>query len=228
MRVTQAVWPFRLSLHCLFLLLVAGLFVLPLQAARKTATLNQTNSAAARAKRSTTGARSSAKPRAAARNSQISKIVAEINPRNIENTIRKLVSFGTRNTLSDQNNPNRGIGAARDWLYAEFQKAAAASGGRMTVEKQTFAQPKAVRGPQPTMLTNIVATLKGIQPESANRFYVVSGHYDSICHISTDAKCDAPGANDDASGTASVLGIAQVMAKYKFDPTVLFITDPRA
>src|SRR5207247_4447661 len=112
----------------------------------------------------------------AIRNAEIARIVSEIDARNIENTIRKLVSFGTRNTLSDQNDPNRGIGAARDWLYGEFQKAAAASGGRMTVEKQTFEQPKAARVPQPTILTNIVATLKGTQPESTDRVYVVSGH----------------------------------------------------
>src|SRR2546423_3945836 len=160
------------------------------------------------------------------RNPQISKIVSEIDPRNIELTIRKLVGFGTRNTLSDQNDPNRGIGAARDWLYAEFQKAAAASAGRMTVEKQTFEQPKAARVPQPTMLTNIVATLKGTQPESANRVYVVSGHYDSMCSNPSDAKCDAPGANDDASGTAAVLEMARVMAKYKFDATIVFMTVP--
>src|SRR5438876_3893354 len=226
MRVTGAVWPFRLSLHCLFFLLVAGLFVLPSQAERKTASLDQSNSAGARAKPSPTRARRSAKTRAAACNPQISKIVAEIEARNIENTIRKLVSFGTRNTLSDQNNPNRGIGAARDWLYAEFQKAAAASGGRMTVEKQTFEQPKAARVPQPTMLTNIVAKLKGTQPESINRVYVVSGHYDSMCSSPTDAKCDAPGANDDASGTAAVLEMARVMAKYQFDATIIFMTVP--
>src|SRR5690242_17080275 len=89
-------------------------------------------------------------------NPDIPRIVAEINSRNIEATIRKLVSFGTRNTLSEQNNPNRGIGAARDWLYGEFQKAAAQSGGRMSVEKQTFEQAKAARVPEPTMLTNIV------------------------------------------------------------------------
>ena len=162
----------------------------------------------------------------ARRNAEIYRIVAEINPKNIENTIRKLVSFGTRNTLSDQNNPNRGIGAARDWLYAEFQKAATHSEGRMTVEKQTFEQPKATRVPQPTMLTNIVATLKGIQPESMNRVYVVSGHYDSMCGRATDAKCDAPGANDDASGTAAVLEMARVMAKYKFDATIIFMAVP--
>ena len=169
-------------------------------------------------------ARETSKP--PARNPQIAKLVKEIDPKNIEATIRKLVSFGTRNTLSEQDNPTRGIGAARDWLYGEFQKAAAASEGRMTVEKQTFEQPKGNRVPQPTMLTNVVATLKGTQTESAGRVYVVSGHYDSMCNSATDAKCDAPGANDDASGTAAVLEMARVMAKYKFDATIVFMTVP--
>ena len=160
------------------------------------------------------------------RNPEIANIVREIDARNIERTIRKLVSFGTRNTLSEQNDPRRGIGAARDWLYAEFQKAAAESGGRMTVQKQIFEQPKAPRVPQPTTLTNIVATLKGTQPESEQRMYVVSGHYDSMCTSPTDALCDAPGANDDASGTAAVLEMARVMAKYKFDATIVFMTVP--
>ena len=168
--------------------------------------------------------RRSLKATASPRNAQISRIVAEINPRNIENTIRRLVSFGTRNTLSEQKDPNRGIGAARDWLYSEFQKAAAESDGRMVVEKQAFEQPKAARVPQPTVVTNIVATLKGTQPESVNRVYVVSGHYDSMCTSPTDAKCDAPGANDDASGTAAVLEMARVMAKYKFEATIVFMT----
>ena len=157
-------------------------------------------------------------------NEQIAQIVREIDGRNIEKTIRKLVSFGTRNTLSEQNNPNRGVGAARDWLYAEFSRAAEQSGGRMTVEKQSFLQPKAARVPEPTMLTNIVATLKGTQPESEARTYVVSGHYDSMCTSPTDAKCDAPGANDDASGTAAVLEMARVMAKYEFEATIVFMT----
>ena len=186
----------------------------------------QTPSNSAPAKSSTARTRRTRGNAVAARNPEIARIVSEINARNIENTIRKLVSFGTRNTLSEQNDPNRGIGAARDWLYAEFQKAAAQSGGRMTVEKQTFEQPKAARVPQPTMLTNIVATLKASQPESVNRVYVVSGHYDSMCNSPTDAKCDAPGANDDASGTAAVLEMARVMAKYKFDATIIFMTVP--
>ena len=73
------------------------------------------------------------------------------------------------------------------------------------------------------MITNVVATLKGTQPESAGRTYVVSGHYDSMCSSPTDAKCDAPGANDDASGTAAVLEMARVMAKYEFDATIIFM-----
>jgi hypothetical protein len=160
------------------------------------------------------------------RNRKVAGVLRDIDARNIERTIRKLVSFGSRNTLSEQNDPNRGIGAARDWLYGEFMKAAEPSGGRMTVEKQTFEQPKATRVPQPTMLTNIVATLKGIQPESSARIYVVSGHYDSMCTSPIDAKCDSPGANDDASGTAAVLEMARVMAKYEFDGTIVFMTVP--
>lgn len=159
----------------------------------------------------------------APRNRTISNIVREIDARNIETSIRKLVSFGTRNTLSDQNDPRRGIGAARDWLYAEFLKAAEASNGRMTVEKQSYEQQKATRIPEPTIITNVVATLKGTQPESTDRIYVVSGHYDSMCNSPTDAKCDAPGANDDASGTAAVLEMARVMAKYEFDATIVFM-----
>ena len=156
-------------------------------------------------------------------NPDIARIVREIDARNIERIIRKLVSFGTRNTLSAQDDPARGIGAARDWIYSEFLKAAERSGGRMTVEKQSYEQQKAARIPTPTVITNIVATLKGTQPESEGRIYVVSGHYDSMCSSPTDAKCDAPGANDDASGTAAVLEMARVMAPYKFDATIIFM-----
>ncbi|MFN2455928.1 MAG: M20/M25/M40 family metallo-hydrolase [Pyrinomonadaceae bacterium] len=158
---------------------------------------------------------------------EIARIVSEINARNIERTIRTLVSFGSRNTLSAQDDPKRGIGAARDWLYAEFSKAAQLSGGRMTVEKQSYLQeaqpPPRGRVPQPTTVTNIVATLKGTQPESASRVYVVSGHYDSMCADPKDAVCDSPGANDDASGVAAVLEMARVMAKRNFDATIIFM-----
>lgn len=159
----------------------------------------------------------------ASRNREIAKIVREIDARNVERTILKLVSFGTRNSLSAQDDPNRGIGAARDFLYQEFLKVAERSGARMTVEKQSYLQEKAQRVLIPTVITNVVATLKGSQPESEKRFYVVSGHYDSMCSSPTDGKCDAPGANDDASGTAAVLEMARVMAPYKFEATIVFM-----
>ena len=164
MRPTQRSYRFSLPSYCLLLFLFFMLATPPSWAQRETSKPAQANSTApgqskpSRPRRPTTTGRTAAP----ARNAQISRIVSEIDARNIENTIRKLVSFGTRNTLSDQNDPNRGIGAARDWLYSEFQKAAAESDGRMVVEKQTFEQPKAARVPQPTMLTNIVATLKGL------------------------------------------------------------------
>ena len=156
-------------------------------------------------------------------------MLKEISAKNIETTIRKLVTFGTRNTLSEQDNSTRGIGAARDYLFAEFQKISKDCGDCLTVEKQTFLQeaqpPPRGRVPQATNLTNIVATLKGTtDPE---RIYVVSGHYDSMCNLdATDATCDAPGANDDASGTAAVLEMARVMSKRKFDATIIFMTVP--
>jgi Peptidase family M28/Fibronectin type III domain len=218
-------WMFR-PLSGLLLLLFSG-FIVTTSWARESGKRAPNKSATTGQRRSTRARRlPSTNSTAVRRNPQISSLVLEIDPRNVERTIRRLVSFGTRNTLSEQNDPNRGIGAARDWLYGEFMKAAQRSGGRMTVEKQTFEQPKAARVPQPTMLTNIVATLKGIQPESANRVYVVSGHYDSMCTSPTDAKCDAPGANDDASGTAAVLEMARVMARYSFDATIVFMTVP--
>lgn len=155
---------------------------------------------------------------------EIQKMIKEVSAKRIEADIRKLVSFGTRNTLSEQDNPTRGIGAARDWIFTEFQKMSAACGGCLNVEKQSFLQAKANRVPEPTNLTNVIATLRGTtDPE---RVYVVSGHYDSMCTSPTDAKCDAPGANDDASGTATVLELARVMSKRKFDATIIFMAVP--
>ena len=155
-------------------------------------------------------------------NAVIVKMLKEVSAKRIETDIRKLVSFGTRNTLSEQDNPTRGIGAARDWIFGEFQKISNDCGNCLTVEKQTFLQPKANRIPEPTNLTNVVATLKGAGDPT--RVYVVSGHYDSMCSSPTDGKCDAPGANDDASGTAAVIEMARVMSKRKFDATIIFMT----
>jgi Zn-dependent M28 family amino/carboxypeptidase len=158
----------------------------------------------------------------------VAEMLHSVKASNIERTIKTLVSFGTRNTLSSQDDPKRGIGAARDWLYGEFKKVAETSGGRMTVELQSFEQEpgKFARIAKTTRLTNVVATLHGTQPESEKRVYVVSGHYDSMCGSPTDADCDAPGANDDGSGTAAVLEAARVMAPHSFDATIVFMTVP--
>ncbi|MCW3099783.1 MAG: aminopeptidase [Chthonomonadaceae bacterium] len=154
---------------------------------------------------------------------EIGKIVGQIRAENIEHTITTLVSFGTRNTLSVQDDPKRGIGAARDWLAAEFTRISQESGGRLKVELQSFVQPVAARVPKPTKLTNVVATLPGTDPTAEQRVIVVSGHYDSMCTSPIDAEHDAPGANDDASGSAAVVEMARVMSHYKFRATIVFM-----
>ena len=167
----------------------------------------------------------SVRPRPARRDPAVARMLAEVDARNIERVIRKLVSFGTRNTLSAQDNPARGIGAARDYLRDEFQKIAAASGGRMTVELQSFEQQpgRFQRIARATRVTNVVARLPGTQPASVERVYVISGHYDSMCTSPTDAECDAPGANDDASGVAAVVEAARVMSSRRFEATIIFM-----
>ncbi len=155
-------------------------------------------------------------------NSSITKMLKRVSPKQIEKYNRKLVSFGTRNTNSAQDNPTRGIGAARDWIYEEFKRISSECGGCLEVEKQTYLQEKARRIPRPINITNVIATLKGTKkPE---RIYVVSGHYDSMCGDSRDGECDAPGANDDGSGTVAVIEMARVMSKMKFDATIMFMT----
>lgn len=158
-------------------------------------------------------------------NPQIEKIVSEISSQNIEASIRKLASFGTRHTLSVQDDPQRGIGAARRWIKEELERYSRESGGRLQVSEDEFIQQPLPRVPQATKLVNVVATLPGAQAESSGRIYVISGHYDScVCSQSmTDAVSDAPGASDDASGTAAVLEAARVMAKYQFDATLVFM-----
>ena len=154
-------------------------------------------------------------------------MLGQMKASNIEATVNKLVSFGTRQTLSSTTDPNRGIGAARDYIFNTLQGYAQASGGRMTVEKQTFTQPASSdpndRIPRDTEITNVVATLKGTQPASANRVYVVSGHYDSRCTGAIDATCDAPGADDDGSGVAAMMEMARVMATHQFAATIKFM-----
>ncbi|WP_433060936.1 M20/M25/M40 family metallo-hydrolase [Dactylosporangium sp. CS-033363] len=149
------------------------------------------------------------------------RLLGEIDERRIRATVNRLVAFGTRHTLSSQTDPNRGIGAARDWLFAQFQAVAAASGGRMSVELQSFVQPPGARNPEPVTVTNVVATLRGsVAPE---RIHVVSGHYDSRITDVMNFTDDAPGADDDASGVAVVLELARVFASRTVESTIVFV-----
>ena len=154
----------------------------------------------------------------------IDKIVKEISATRIESTIRKLVSFETRNSLSETKSENKGIGAARRWIKVELERCGKENGGRLRVEFDEHLAPVSARVPQPTPVINVVATLPGEQAESRDRMYVVSGHYDSMRGSPTDADGFAPGANDDASGTAAVMEMACVMSKYKFNATLKFMT----
>ena len=156
-------------------------------------------------------------------NPAVTKVLSEISESNIRTTVERLVGFGTRHTLSDTLSPVRGVGAARRWIKSELERYAAASRGRMKVEFHESIVPPSARVPRPTKIVNVVATLRpsvALQPE---RIYVVGGHYDSRASDAGDITSDAPGANDDGSGTAVTMELARVMAQYEFEATIVFI-----
>jgi hypothetical protein len=155
----------------------------------------------------------------------IKQMDSEVSAQNIEAIVRKLVSFKTRHTLSDTTSKTTGIGAARNWIKAELERYAAASQGRMKVEFDTFTQPAGGRVGKPTVLKNVLAILKGTDPTDT-RIYLVSGHYDSRVNDVKDSSSVAPGAVDDASGTAVSMEIARVMAKRSFPATIIFMAVP--
>lgn len=155
----------------------------------------------------------------------IKKMTDEVSAKNIEAIVRKLVSFKTRHTLSDTTSATEGIGAARNWIKSEMERYTATSNGRMRVEFDTFTQPAGGRFDKPTVLKNVLAILKGSDPTD-NRVYIVSGHYDSRVTNVMNAKGEAPGAVDDASGTAVSMEICRVMATRSFPATIIFMAVP--
>jgi len=156
---------------------------------------------------------------------ELKAMLAEVSPARIESRIRRLVAFGTRHTLSDIASETRGIGAARRWITSEMTTCSKLAGGRLQVEEQSFIEPAGNRVPQATELVNVVATLPG-RGASKSRVLVVSGHYDSRNSDVMDSLGEAPGANDDASGTAAVMELACVMAGRQFDATLVFMAVP--
>jgi hypothetical protein len=159
---------------------------------------------------------------------KIAAALKEISAERIRGTVEKLVSFGTRLTLSAQDPESivagRGIGAAREWIKAEFERYSKDCGGCLEVKTDAFTEEPADRIPQPVQITNVYAVLRGVDPDSSKRMVLVTGHYDSRNSDTFDLKGDAPGANDDASGTAVSLECARVLSKLKFPATIIFLT----
>jgi hypothetical protein len=160
--------------------------------------------------------------------SRISAALQQVSADRIRANIEKLVSFGTRSTISAQDPAaiaaGRGVGAAREWIKSEFERYAQDCGGCLEVKTDSFTEPAAERIPQPIEITNVYAVLKGTNEENAKRIVLVTGHYDSRNSDILDVKGDAPGANDDASGAAVSLECARVLSKLKFPATIIFLT----
>ena len=159
----------------------------------------------------------------AAADPEIARLVRDVSQSRLETTIRTLAGFGTRHSLSATDDPKRGIGAARRWIKARLDACAAEAGARLKVEFDEFVQEPSARVPKAVPMVNVVATLEGVDPVAKARTLVVSGHYDSMCSNVMNSECDAPGANDDASGTAVVMELACVFAKSRFPATLVFM-----
>jgi Zn-dependent M28 family amino/carboxypeptidase len=159
----------------------------------------------------------------------VTAMLREISAERVKQNVEKLVGFGTRHTLSDTESQTRGIGAARRWIKAEMERAAAESGRSgplaMRVSFDTHhVKPDGKRVTRPVDVVNVVALLPGSMPQAAGRRYYVIGHYDSRRSDPLDATGDSPGANDDASGASLVMELARVVSKQRLDATVVFMT----
>ncbi len=154
---------------------------------------------------------------------EIKKMVSEVSSENMEAIVKKLVSFGTRHTLSDTKSSTRGIGAAQRWVKSEFDNYAKSSNGRLTSEIDYFTiKADGRRIKNDSQLGNVMATLKGTDATD-DRVLIISGHLDSRASDVMDSTIDAPGANDDASGVAAMMELARIMCKREFPFTIIFV-----
>jgi hypothetical protein len=168
----------------------------------------------------------------------IARALADIDPARIKKTIETLVAFGTRNTSTSIENDlpaGTGIQAAADWIYGQLEQISKDCGGCLEVKRDEFiADPASTGGAswgrriqKPTKLTNVYAILRGTDAERSKALYLVTGHYDSINSNVfknwADTSGDAPGANDDASGTAVSLECARVLSKLHFPGSLVFV-----
>ncbi|RYZ23579.1 MAG: M20/M25/M40 family metallo-hydrolase [Chitinophagaceae bacterium] len=157
------------------------------------------------------------------RDPAIERMVKDVSADSLRSYINTLVSFGTRHTMSSTTDKKRGIGAAREWVVRKFQDFARNSGGRMTAYVDTTTlPPDGRRVDMATSLGNAMAVLKGTDPND-DRVYIISGHIDSRVTDVMNRTADAPGANDDGSGTAAVIECARVMSRTPFPATIIFV-----
>jgi Peptidase family M28 len=159
---------------------------------------------------------------------KIAGALKDVSADRIQANIARLVKFGTRSTLSAQDpasiTAGRGIGAAREWIKSEFERYSRDCGGCLDVKTDSFTKDPADRVAKPTQITNVYAVLKGSDAEAAKHIVLVTGHYDSRNSQNDNITDDAPGANDDASGTAVSMECARVLSKLKFPGTIIFLT----
>jgi len=159
---------------------------------------------------------------------RVAEVLRHVSAERIRQSVEKLVSFGNRSTLSAQDEPSikagTGIGAAREWIKAEFERYSKDCGGCLEVKTDSFVEPPGDRIPKPTQITNVYAVLRGTDPEQAKRIVLVTGHYDSRNSDNANVTDPAPGANDDASGAAVSLECARVLSQLKFPATIIFLT----
>ena len=159
---------------------------------------------------------------------QIAAAIRQVSAERLQQTVDKLVSLGTRSTLSAQEDNSikagKGVGAAREWIKSEFERYSKDCGGCLEVKTDSFLEQPADRIPKPTQITNVYAVLRGTDTKQAERIVLVTGHYDSRNSDNANATDPAPGANDDGSGTAVSLECARVLSKMKFPATIIFLT----
>jgi acetylornithine deacetylase/succinyl-diaminopimelate desuccinylase-like protein len=146
-------------------------------------------------------------------------IADDVSEERLRAIVQKLVSFGTRHTLSSQTDPKRGIGAALKWTEDEFRRYSRACGGCLRIERPSDLVTGR-RIPTPTRVTNVIAIQRGTT--DPNRVVIITGHIDSRVTDPMDFTKDAPGANDDGSGTAAVIEAARVLSKHRFPATIVY------
>jgi len=150
----------------------------------------------------------------------LTAIADQVSEQRLRADIERLVGFGTRHTLSSQDHPTRGIGASLRWTRAEFERI-----GRECGNCLTFAEPEEMvtappRVPTPTRIRNVIAIQRGTT--DPNRVIIITGHIDSRVTDVMDATSDAPGANDDGSGTVAGIEAARVLSKHRFPATIVY------